>query len=463
MNAFDIYFANSFEIVDKIKSDKNFVFTVYDKNSKKLCILKNRNKNSADIYKILKNLNNPHIPEIFRIFQRDNNLFIVEQHIDGQTLDEILTYNIKNFDENLVENILLQICDCLKILHENNIIHRDLTLSNIMLTKNNFVMLIDFGIARIFDKNKIYDTEFLGTKGYAAPEQYGLFDLQQSDSRTDIFNLGIAMKKLLGENYHGYLEKILNRCTNLNPDARYQNISYLVTDIHRTKKIFYIKKFSKIFIGAIIIFFITQIDFEDKKISPPTAEKISEPVIEEKIIIEEKNIENYKFPEIKMPEMQEFEKIPMPEIKNNEPEKKYADKIKIFFYLNGVLTKNRSEHSTAGEIFIKNYQNWKILDNGKYHSDYYLFPENYTARIVIENFTAKDLITPRITVEIFEEKMIFDKPTIKAGEFAEIEISLANKPALEILGEDNIFGKITIKVESPNHENIFLIRDLEVN
>lgn len=255
MSAFEKFLGNNYDFLETIKSDeKNFVARIFDKSAKKLCVLKYRNSNSHDLYKILKSLNNSHIPEIFRLFEYDNKLIVIEEHIDGQTLDELLNYNIKNFDEKLTENIFLQICDCLKILHEKNIIHRDLTLSNIMLTKNNFVMLTDFGIARIYDSEKITDTEFLGTEGYAAPEQYGLFDLEQSDSRTDIFNLGMSMKKLLGENYHGRLEKILNRCTNLNPDARYQNISDLIRDIKRSKKFFYTKKIAQISIIAIGIF-----------------------------------------------------------------------------------------------------------------------------------------------------------------------------------------------------------------
>ena len=460
MDSFQKFFGDNYEIVDVIK--KNFIATAYDKSAKNLCVIKIRNKNSADIYKILKNLNNPHIPKIFRIFLRDDKFFVIEEHIDGQTLDEIFTYNLKNLDENFVENILLQICECLKILHENKIIHRDLTLSNIMIAKNNFVMLTDFGIARIFDKNKITDTEFLGTKGYAAPEQYGLFDLSQSDSRTDIFNLGVCMKKLLGENYHGRLKKILDKCTNLNPDARYQNISELIRDIRRSKKIFYTKKFSKIIFITIFIFFITQIDFSDKKISP-IEEKIIEPEkIDKKIITEEKISEkNFEFPEIKMPEIEPIEKNPekIPE-KIIEPEIKKADSVKILFYLNGVLTKNYGK--VAGNILIKNFESWKILDRGKNHSDFYLFPENFTARIKIENFTAKDLINPRIEIKFCgEEKIILDEPTIKAGEFAEIEIPIANKPALTILSENNIHGKIDIKVESLG-EKIFLIRYLEV-
>ena len=270
MDAFKKFFDDTFEIVEVIKSDeKNFIARVFDKNSKKLCVMKKRGKKSAEVYKILKSVENSHIPQIYRIFEREENLILIEENIEGQTLEEILHYREKNFDEDFVTKIFLQICDCLEKIHEKNIIHRDLKLSNIMLTKNNFVKIIDFGIARIFDPEKISDTEFLGTRGYAAPEQYGLFNLEQSDKRTDIFNLGVTIKNLLGENYRGRLEKILNRCTNLNPDLRYQKISELIGDIKRAKKIFYFKRTSLIFFGGIIFFIASQfINFENKNESP---------------------------------------------------------------------------------------------------------------------------------------------------------------------------------------------------
>ena len=288
MNAFEKFFDDTFEIVEVIKSDeKNFIARVFDKNSKKLCVMKKRGKKSAEVYKILKSVESSHIPQIYRIFEREENLILIEENIEGQTLEEILHYREKNFDEDFVTKIFLQICDCLEKIHEKNIIHRDLKLSNIMLTKNNFVKIIDFGIARIFDPEKISDTEFLGTRGYAAPEQYGLFNLEQSDNRTDIFNLGVTIKNLLGENYRGRLEKILNRCTNLNPDLRYQKISELIGDIKRAKKIFYFKRASLIFFGGIIFFTASQfINFENKNESP-SAEV-------EKNISEEK-----KFPQTK--------------------------------------------------------------------------------------------------------------------------------------------------------------------
>lgn len=164
-----------------------------------------------------------------------------------------------------------------------------------------------------------------------------------------------------------------------------------------------------------------------------------------------------------MPESLPPTNIEIPEkISEPTPEIKKSDRVKIFFYLNGVLMENRGEHTTAGDILIENYQSWKRIKIKKFGGEYFLFPANYTARLVIENFTDKDLITPHIEIRICDEEIFFDKPTIKSGEILNLEIPIANKHALEILGEDNIHGKISILVESPSHENIVLIRDLEI-
>ena len=96
MDAFEKFFGTSYEIVEIIKSDeKNFVARVYDKNAKKLCVMKKRNPKSKNLYKILREINDEHIPEIYRIFERDGILIVIEEHIDGQTLEEIFAYKIK--------------------------------------------------------------------------------------------------------------------------------------------------------------------------------------------------------------------------------------------------------------------------------------------------------------------------------------------------------------------------------
>ncbi|MBQ6758530.1 MAG: serine/threonine protein kinase, partial [Selenomonadaceae bacterium] len=200
MDSLERYLGDTYELVDTLKSsEQGFVAVVYDKRAKRLCTMKQRTWNSLPIYKTLKELNNPHVPQIYRLIERDGKLIVVEEHIDGQTLEEFLIY--RQLDETLAEKILLQLCDSLSILHERNIIHRDLKPSNIMLTVENAVKLIDFGIARFFKPESTADTELMGTRGYAPLEQFGLFDFGQTDRRSDIYALGLTIKNLLGKDY----------------------------------------------------------------------------------------------------------------------------------------------------------------------------------------------------------------------------------------------------------------------
>ena len=159
MTAFDKFFAATYDLVDTIKSSEdNFIAVVYDKRAKHLCVMKRRALRSRELYKILKACDNPRVPQIYRLFEHDGALIVIEEHIDGQTLEEMLAHRPADFDEAFVMNIFEQLCDCLTALHSVDIIHRDIKPSNIMLTKGNVVKLIDFGIARLFKPDSDADT-----------------------------------------------------------------------------------------------------------------------------------------------------------------------------------------------------------------------------------------------------------------------------------------------------------------
>ena len=161
--------------------------------------------------------------KIFFCAEEDGKTFTVEEFIEGESLLERLEQ--QNFlSESEAEEILLQMCDGLKELHGRKIIHRDIKPSNMILQADGRIRLIDFDAARIFKDEQETDTNLLGTRGYAPPEQYGC---GQTDPRSDIYSLGVTIKNLLGEGYDGRLKKILDKCTAYDPARRFQSTDEL--------------------------------------------------------------------------------------------------------------------------------------------------------------------------------------------------------------------------------------------
>ena len=228
------YLGDGYEVVDILKeSATGAVALLYDRIGKQVCVLKQRAIPSKAIYQKLKEMENPYIPSIYRLLERNGQLFIIEEFIDGRTLADILRYDGK-LNEKKAIHVLQELCECLRPLHKEGIIHRDIKPSNIILTKSNSVKLIDFGIARMVKETDGADTELLGTKGYAPPEQYGF---GQTDARSDIYSLGITIRRMLGSDYHGCLGKVLQRCTALDPENRYASVDELLQDAgHRQKQ-----------------------------------------------------------------------------------------------------------------------------------------------------------------------------------------------------------------------------------
>jgi len=121
----------------------------------------------------------------------------VMDFIEGETLEKHLN-NAKGKCLSVEEvlQIGIQLCSVLGYLHTRQpaIIFRDLKPANIMLTPEEHLYLIDFGIARHFKPGQTKDTIAFGSPGYAAPEQYGK---TQSTPRTDIYSLGVTLHQLL--------------------------------------------------------------------------------------------------------------------------------------------------------------------------------------------------------------------------------------------------------------------------
>ena len=463
MNFFERYLGDTYELVDTLKnSEQGFVAVVYDKRAKRLCVMKQREQSCLPIYRTLKDLDNEHVPKIYRLFERAGKLIVIEEHVDGQTLEDFSIY--RGVDESLTEKILIQLCECLAVLHAKKIIHRDIKPANIMLTEKNFVKLVDFGIARIFKAESTADTELLGTRGYAPPEQFGLFYFGQTDARSDIYALGVTMKILLGEEYDGRLKKILDKCTALDPAQRFQSADELRASVLRGKNFRHARKiFAAALIGSAIFFFprttdfsirneelgIRNENFSEEKISAPVEEKVSEP---EKISAPEeipRKENSFDASTIKIPTLpQSFPpeiNLPpsAPEINRPQPpqEEKSSGEVELKLFLNDAPA--GKEHT----VYLSGWQSWARDEHGQV-----LFPASWHARLRVDNHSGKNLINPRLAVNIGQDKKKFDMPALANGQSFELDIPLGNKLASPVKGS----GHLQIILEAQGLPQIFL-------
>jgi len=148
---------------------------------------------------LLVQLNHPNLPQVSDFFEEGAKTYLVMEYIEGKTLEQVLDDAQGPLDEDLVMGWALQLCSVLQYLHNRKppVIFRDMKPSNVMVTGDNQLKLIDFGIARIFKTSATKDTTLLGSQGYAPLEQYGR---SQSDPRSDIYALGATLYHLLTGN-----------------------------------------------------------------------------------------------------------------------------------------------------------------------------------------------------------------------------------------------------------------------
>lgn len=199
---------------------------------------------------ILKKVDHLVLPRIVDIIDKDGTVYVVMDYIQGLALDRILKEDGAQPQENVIE-WAKQLASALDYLHSLNppIIYRDMKPSNIMLQPDGRVKLIDFGTAKEYKVENIADTTALGTRGYAAPEQFGDelgHGIYKTDARTDIYCLGATIYHIVtGKNpceppyemrpirewnpaLSSGLEKIILKCIQPNPEDRYQNCSELI-------------------------------------------------------------------------------------------------------------------------------------------------------------------------------------------------------------------------------------------
>lgn len=202
---------------------------------------------------LMKKLDHPSLPRIVSIINDEQTICIIMDYIEGETLEKI----IKDYGAQPQDTVIewaMQLCDVLSYLHRQNppIIYRDMKPANIMLKPEGNLKVFDFGVAREYKEKSLADTTILGTKGFAPPEQFGS---RQTDARSDIYALGMTMHNLLtgidprtpGYEYASVrqyrpelsdgIEYIIDKCTAIDANNRYQSCDELMYDLQHIGEI----------------------------------------------------------------------------------------------------------------------------------------------------------------------------------------------------------------------------------
>ncbi len=181
---------------------------------------------NRSVYDFLKDHPVAHMPIILEIYESDNCLIVIEEHLEGKTVADLLEDG--SFSTERAVLIGIDLCGILNDLHSlpTPIVHRDIKPSNIVITPENDVYLLDMNVAKWFDPDKTDDTRHLGTRYYAAPEQVG-YGLSASSPKSDVYAMGVLLNVMTTrrlpkeERAGGGLWPIIERCISLDANDRY--------------------------------------------------------------------------------------------------------------------------------------------------------------------------------------------------------------------------------------------------
>ncbi|MBO5164680.1 MAG: serine/threonine protein kinase [Ruminococcus sp.] len=231
-NHFNEILKSEFQFVKLIhKSDKAECVLYRHKKLNKSIVVHKLNNAHVDVYSVLKRIRHDNIAEVYDAFEIDGKTVVVEEYINGITLSE-LTDTMSPLG---VKRIIIQLCSGLSALHSLGIVHRDITLNNIMLTDSGTVKIIDFDIAKLYTAADTVDSDTMGTVGFAPFEQLGL---NKTDERSDIFAVGVVANLLLTGKHpsvhmftKGRLGKIIRTCTSIDPRERFSSADEILENL----------------------------------------------------------------------------------------------------------------------------------------------------------------------------------------------------------------------------------------
>ncbi|MCI9303515.1 serine/threonine-protein kinase [Clostridium sp.] len=235
--SFDEMESRYIELLELSNSKKNSVYLVRSQLDDGIYIKKELKNYNLDVYNQIIKIENIYMAKIYEMFKCDDSLIVIEEFINGKTLQRILDDN-GSLDEDIAIGYIINLCSILDILHNQTppVIHRDIKPSNIIIDNSGVLKLIDFDVSRVYKEESNMDTHILGTKGYASPEQFGF---EQTDCRSDIYSVGVLINVLTTGKHikeklnEGKLKDIIEKCTSLSPDSRYSFVKELQMDLSK--------------------------------------------------------------------------------------------------------------------------------------------------------------------------------------------------------------------------------------
>lgn len=224
------------------ESEDSSTFLVKETATGILCVLKwGRNRqteflrNEMEIMKKMADRKLSGIPKAYRIFEENGEVYLVREYIEGMSLAQMVLQK-GGISEAEICRISRKICQTAEQFQnpDEPMIHRDIKPENIVVTPGGEVVFIDFGTMRSYKKDGSRDTFVVGTRGTAAPEQYGY---TQTDQRTDVYAIGQTMLYMVSESYEmnqlsecavsQRMKKIIEKACSFEPDKRYGDAAQL--------------------------------------------------------------------------------------------------------------------------------------------------------------------------------------------------------------------------------------------
>ena len=224
------------------ESEDSSIFLVKETATGILCVLKwGRNRqaeflrNEMEIMEKMADRKLSGIPKTYRIFEENGEVYLVREYIEGMSLAQMVLQK-GGISEAEICRISRKICQTAEQFQnpDEPMIHRDIKPENIVVTPGGEVVFIDFGTMRSYKKDGSRDTFVVGTRGTAAPEQYGY---TQTDQRTDVYAIGQTMLYMVSESYEmnqlsecavsRRMKKIIEKACSFEPDKRYGDAAQL--------------------------------------------------------------------------------------------------------------------------------------------------------------------------------------------------------------------------------------------